>query len=444
MWWRRKRWFFHTELDTETLLGNTAGQYEKTTDTLDVWFDSGVTHYCVLEQRESLDFPADLYLEGSDQHRGWFQSSLLTSIAMRAAPPYRQVLTHGFTVDAQGQKMSKSKGNVVAPQKVVNSLGADILRLWVAATDYRGEMTVSDEILKRAADAYRRMRNTSRYLLSNLSGFDPAVDAVDAENMLVLDRWIVDRARLLQQDIMQWYNQYEFHIIYQRIHNFCAIDLGSFYIDVIKDRQYTTQENSVARRSAQTALYFIAEALVRWLAPILSFTAEEIWRNLPGERGESVLLERWYELPDLYPDAALRETFGTDYWQEVLEVRELVSKQLEKLRVAGEIGSSLDAEVDLYCDPALQGKLQQLEDELRFVLIVSSARVHNIAAVPADNMTAEDYGKKLVIDVRASAHSKCIRCWHHREDVGSNPEHPEICGRCVENVAGSGEIRRFA
>ena len=434
-------WF---ELDAETLLGDAADQFEKTTDTLDVWFDSGVTHYCVLEQRESLGFPADLYLEGSDQHRGWFQSSLLTSIAMRGVPPYRQVLTHGFTVDAQGQKMSKSKGNVVAPQKVVNSLGADILRLWVAATDYRGEMTVSDEILKRAADAYRRMRNTSRYLLANLSGFDPAVDVVDAENMLVLDRWIVERARLLQQDIIQCYNQYEFHVIYQRIHNFCAVDLGSFYIDVIKDRQYTTQENSVARRSAQTALYFIAEALVRWLAPILSFTAEEIWRNLPGERGESVLLESWYELPDLYPDATLRETFGADYWQEVLEVRELVSKQLEKLRVAGEIGSSLDAEVDLYCDPALQGKLQQLEDELRFVLIVSSARVHNIADVPAENMTVEDYGKKLVIDVRASAHGKCIRCWHHREDVGSNPEHPEICGRCVENVAGSGEVRRFA
>ncbi len=435
-------WF---ELEAESLLGDAAGQYVKASDTLDVWLDSGVTHACVLEQRESLGFPADLYLEGSDQHRGWFQSSLLTSIAMRGVPPYRQVLTHGFTVDAQGQKMSKSKGNVVAPQKVVNSLGADILRLWVAATDYRGEITVSDEILKRTADAYRRIRNTSRYLLSNLSGFDPAVDVVEIDKMLVLDRWIVERARLLQADLVQCYNNYEFHIIYQRIHNFCAVDLGSFYIDVIKDRQYTTQENSVARRSAQSALYFIAEALVRWLAPILSFTAEEIWRNLPGKRGESVLLESWYELPDVYAgDTTMGRNFGIDYWDEVLSTRELVSKELEKLRVAGEIGSSLNAEVDLYCETELFNKLHQLDDELRFVLIVSYARVHTLSEMPEVAVVAEVNGQKLAITVQQSAHTKCVRCWHHREDVGSYQEHPELCGRCVENVSGSGETRQFA
>ncbi len=435
-------WF---ELDVSDILGDSAGQYEKVGDTLDVWFDSGVTHACVLDQRESLGFPADLYLEGSDQHRGWFQSSLLTSIAMRGVPPYRQVLTHGFAVDAQGQKMSKSKGNVVSPQKIVNSLGADILRLWVAATDYRGEMTVSDEILKRSADAYRRMRNTSRYLLSNLSGFDPAIDVIEIEKMLVLDRWIVERARLLQEEIAGWYDTYEFHTIYQRIHNFCAIDLGSFYIDVIKDRQYTMPENSLARRSAQTALYLISESLVRWLAPILSFTAEEIWRNLPGERGESVLLETWYELPDMFAGSdGVGDKFGIDYWHEVLAVRELVSKELEKLRVAGEIGSSLAAEVDLYCEPDLLKKLQQLEDELRFVLITSYARVHDIADAPDIAVAAEVNGKKLAITVQASAHNKCTRCWHHREDVGSHQDHPELCGRCVENVVGDGERRQFA
>ena len=241
-----------------------------------------------------------LYLEGSDQHRGWFQSSLLTSVAMHGTAPYRQVLTHGFTVDAKGQKMSKSKGNVVAPQKVVNSLGADILRLWVAATDYRNEMTVSDEILKRAADAYRRMRNTARFLLANMAGFDPMEHALPPEEMLMLDRWVVERARQLQEEVIRAYESYEFHHIYQKVHNFCATDLGGFYLDVIKDRQYTTQADSVARRSTQTAMYLIAEALVRWLAPILSFTAEEIWKNLPGDREESVFLETWFELPDMF------------------------------------------------------------------------------------------------------------------------------------------------
>jgi isoleucyl-tRNA synthetase len=435
-------WF---DLDVTDLLGDEAEQYDKVQDTLDVWFDSGTSHQCVLERREELHFPAELYLEGSDQHRGWFQSSLLTSVAMHGTAPYRQVLTHGFTVDAQGQKMSKSRGNVVAPQKVVNSLGADILRLWVAATDYRNEMGVSDEILKRTADAYRRMRNTARFLLANLNGFDPDQHRLAAEHMLVLDRWAVERCRELQQQVIQAYEGYEFHHIYQKVHNFCAIDLGGFYLDVIKDRQYTTQADSVARRSTQTAMYLISEALVRWLAPILSFTAEEIWKNLPGERGDSVFLETWYALPGMFsatlPDS---DRFDMDYWQQILSVREAVSKELEKLRVAREIGSSLDAEVDLYCDGGLLEKLSYLQDELRFVLITSYARLHPLQERPDDAVEVEYEGCVLAIRIQPSAHEKCVRCWHHREDVGASEQHPELCGRCIENVEGGGELRRFA
>jgi isoleucyl-tRNA synthetase len=435
-------WF---EMDAADLLGVEAAQYDKVADTLDVWFDSGTSHQCVLERREELGFPADLYLEGSDQHRGWFQSSLLTSVAMHGKAPYRQVLTHGFTVDAKGQKMSKSKGNVVAPQKVVNSLGADILRLWVAATDYRNEMNVSDEILKRTADAYRRMRNTARFLLANINGFDPAQHLLAPKDMLMLDRWAVARAAQLQDEITRAYENYDFHHIYQKVHNFCANDLGGFYLDVIKDRQYTTQPDSVARRSAQTAMYHIVEALVRWLAPILSFTAEEIWRNLPGERGKSVLLSTWSALPDMFPagdEAAAR--FDAAYWQDVLAVREAVGKELEKLRVAGDIGSSLDAEVDLYGDNAWLEKLGRLEDELRFVLITSYARVHPLDEQPAEAVSTDLNGSRLGILVQPSGHAKCVRCWHHREDVGSSRQHPELCGRCIENIDGGGESRHFA
>ncbi|MDX5297904.1 MAG: class I tRNA ligase family protein, partial [Gammaproteobacteria bacterium] len=289
-------------LDARELLGDAADDYERVTDTLDVWFDSGVTHAAVLEKRPELgQFPADLYLEGSDQHRGWFQSSLKTAIAIKGVAPYRQVLTHGFTVDGQGRKMSKSLGNVIAPQEVMNELGADILRLWVAATDYSGEMTVSKDILRRTSDAYRRIRNTARFLLANLNGFDPATDLLKHEELLVLDRWIIDRAFLVQQEIASAYEQYSFLQVYQKVHGFCSLDLGSFYLDIIKDRQYTTKPDSLARRSCQTALWHIAEAMVRWMAPILSFTAEEIWQYLPGERGDSVFLEEWYtglsELP---------------------------------------------------------------------------------------------------------------------------------------------------
>ena len=436
-------WF---ELELTDMLGDEAADYDKVSDTLDVWFDSGVSHYAVLNQREGIeDYPvADLYLEGSDQHRGWFQSSLLTSIAMQGVAPYRGVLTHGFTVDAKGQKMSKSKGNVVAPQKVVNSMGADILRLWVAATDYRGEMSVSDEILKRTADAYRRIRNTSRFLLANLHGFEPAEHSLPTDKLLALDKWIIEHARRLQQQIITAYDNYEFHVIYQLVHNFCAVEMGSFYLDVIKDRQYTTQENSIARRSAQTALYHVVEAMARWLAPILSFTAEDIWQVMPGEREESVLLATWYDLPAMYSDETEAES-ETAFWHQVIEVRDAVNKELEALRVAGGIGSGLDAEVDLYCGREIHDQLARLEDELRFALITSYARIYPAEAPPREGqhytLSSND---EIWVAVAASSHAKCIRCWHHREDVGSHAKHPELCGRCIENVDASGEQRQFA
>ncbi len=431
-------WF---ELDPAELLGADAAEYDKVPDTLDVWFDSGTTHLSVLERRPELHFPAELYLEGSDQHRGWFQSSLLASVAMRGVAPYKGLLTHGFTVDAQGRKMSKSLGNVVAPQKVVNSLGADVLRLWAAATDYRGEMNVSDEILKRMADSYRRMRNTARFLLANLNGFDPARHRLPPERMLALDRWAVDRTRRLQDEILEAYDQYLFHLIYQKIHNFCSVDMGSLYLDIIKDRQYTTQRDSIARRSAQTALYHIVEAMTRWLAPILSFTAEEIWRNLPGERGPSVFLTTWYDGLFAVDDA---EPLNAAYWDRLMAVRELVGKKLERLRIEGGIGSGLDAEVELYCDGELAADLRRIEDELRFFLITSQARTRPLAEAPDDAEPASCNGQPLVIQVVPSSEDKCVRCWHHRADVGHYPEHPELCGRCVNNVAGGGEMRRYA
>jgi isoleucyl-tRNA synthetase len=429
-------WF---ELDAAELLGEEADSYDKVTDTLDVWFDSGVTHACVLRQREGLQVPADLYLEGSDQHRGWFQSSLLTGIAIDGAAPYKTVLTHGFTVDSDGRKMSKSIGNIIAPKSVMNDLGADILRLWVAATDYRGELTVSDEVFKRTADSYRRIRNTARFLLSNLNGFDPTAHALAFDDMLSLDRWAVDRAAQLQEELNEAYAGYHFHQVYQKLHNFCANDLGGFYLDVIKDRQYTNRADSLARRSAQTAMYLIGEALVRWIAPILSFTAEEIWENLPGERGESVLLEQWYQgLHTLPAD----EVLGRDYWQQVMAVRAAVNREMEAQRAAGVLRGSLDAEISLYCSADLQQKLQALGDELRFVLITSAATLAPLESAPAD--AAETDSPDLRLQVRVSGDEKCERCWHRRPDVGQIKAHPTLCGRCVDNIDGDGEQRRFA
>ena len=432
-------WF---SLEASELIGEDAKHYDKVKDTLDVWFDSGVTHACVLNHRSKLPFPADLYLEGSDQHRGWFQSSLLTSAAMNGVAPYRKVLTHGFTVDASGKKMSKSLGNVVSPQKIVDTLGADILRLWVASSDYSNEMTVSDEILKRSADSYRRIRNTARFLLANLNGFDPATDMLDSSELLSLDRWAVARSLKLQNEIIAAYKVFNFHLIYQKLLHFCTVDMGGFYLDIIKDRQYTTQTDSVARRSAQTALYHISEAMCRWIAPILSFTADEVWKALPGQHKDSVLLENWYqELTEL--DTG--EKMNMDFWQKILEVRAVVSKELEALRANKTIGSSLDAEVTLYAGTELQSMLEALKEELRFVLITSAASVNNIDAAVADCVTANLSSGQMIKIRAAVAHGeKCVRCWHHREDVGSHADHPELCGRCVVNVAGDGEQRSFA
>ncbi|MGH8282552.1 MAG: isoleucine--tRNA ligase [Gammaproteobacteria bacterium] len=428
-------WF---DLDSSELLGADAQHYEKVNDILDVWFDSGMVHYCVGEKRLHLgdQDKADLYLEGSDQHRGWFQSSLLTSVAIRSKAPYHGVLTHGFTVDEQGRKMSKSLGNVVSPQDVIKKFGADVLRLWVAATDYSGELSVSAQILEHMAEAYRKMRNTLRYLLANLYDFDPAVNSVSVENMVSLDQWLLERASRLQDEVRKAYSDYQFHLIYQKIYNYCVVDLSGFYLDVIKDREYTTQPDSLARRSCQTAMYHVAEAMLRWLAPILSFTAEEIWRFMPGSRDASVFLSTWHEFPQA-------GAVDNDLWETLLKVRGSVKKQLEGLRIAGGIGSPLDAEVDVYCETSLANKLWPIGDELRFLFITSYARVHVADECPTDAVpSAEQPG--LWVAAHVSVHTKCVRCWHHREDVDTNRAYPGLCGRCVENVAGQGEVRHFA
>ncbi len=429
------------DIEPEELLGAEADNYKKVTDTLDVWFDSGVTHSAVLQPREELgQYPANMYLEGSDQHRGWFQSSLKTAVAINGNAPYREVLTHGFTVDEKGHKMSKSLGNGIEPQEIMNQLGADILRLWIAATDYSAEMALSKEILKRTADSYRRIRNTSRFLLANMTGFDPVEHLVPTDELIRLDRWIVDKAWLVQQEIQEAYANYNFVQVYQKIHHFCALELGGFYLDVIKDRQYTTQKNSLARRSAQTALYHIAEALVRWMYPILSFTADEIWSSMPGQRSESVFLETYYE--GLQP-LDEEQPQGREYWNQILEVKSAVNKALEEARNTGKVKGSLTTEVDLYCDDSLYERLLQIGDELRFVLITSRATVYKMdGQADIDAGTTDLSGLKLRIN--ASSHKKCERCWHQREDVGQNASHPDLCGRCIDNIEGDGEPREFA
>jgi len=428
-------WF---EMTAEDLLGDEAAQYSKVTDTLDVWFDSGVTHFSVLQQRENLGFPADLYLEGSDQHRGWFQSSLKTAVAMYGKAPYKQVLTHGFTVDAQGRKMSKSIGNTISPQEVFKEYGADILRLWVASTDYRGEMTASSEVLKRVADSYRRIRNTARFLLSNLSGFDPSLNLVAPRDMVAMDYWITRQAQLLQAEVEVDYKDYHFLGVYQKVHNFCVVELGSFYLDVIKDRQYTTRDDSLARRSTQSAMYHIVEILSKLVAPILSFTAEEIWESIPGKRGKSVLLTTFSEGLDLLPEA---QDLDDAFWKRVMAVKNAVNKELEKERSEKRIGSGLGAEVILYCDAQLSTVLTRLQDELRFVLIVSQAKL-----LPLDQGTsaAATEVAGLRLQITASTNTKCVRCWHHRPDIGGDSEHPELCARCVVNIVGEGEKRLYA
>ncbi len=438
-------------MTAEELIGDDASDYEKTTDTLDVWFDSGTTHFSVLERNENLSFPADMYLEGSDQHRGWFHSSLLTSTAMNGKPPYKNVLTHGFVVDAQGKKMSKSEKNGILPDQVMKTLGADIMRLWVSSSDYTREITVSDEILKRSADAYRRIRNTARYLLSSTSDFNIETDLVEPKEMLALDRWAVSQAAKSQAIITKAYEDMQFHIVYQELLKFCSVDMGSLYLDITKDRQYTMPAKSLARRSAQTAAYHILQALVRWMYPILSFTGEEIWQSIYENKPKPVdyvLLTEWYEgLFELNENDVL----SAQDWEKIFAVRIAVSKQLEQLRKDGAIGSSLNAEVTIFASGDTYDALSKLGDELRFVLITSEAKLEKTDTQPSDSIVAEGENISNVwLTLKASNATKCVRCWHQREDVGSHADHPELCGRCIENVEailndkGDGEVRHYA
>ncbi len=426
------------DLDDSELLGDDVDNYDKVLDTLDVWFDSGVTHNSVVNAREELNFPSDLYLEGSDQHRGWFQSSLISSVAMNEGrPPYKSVLTHGFVVDKDGRKMSKSLGNVIAPQEVFNSLGADVLRLWVAATDYKSEMSLSNEILQRTSESYRRIRNTARYLLGNLNGFEPS-QALAYEDMLSLDQWAVRLSAKMQKQIEDAYESYQFHQIYQRLHQFCVVDMGGFYLDIIKDRLYTLNASSQARLSAQTAMQHILESLVRSISPILSFTAEEIWGHMAGEREESVLFATHYK----GFEGAPADPEADAEWDAIIEIRNEVAKQIEALRSAGDIGSALDAEVNLYASGDTHAALAKLGDELRFVLITSEAGLHGFEEAPES--AADTELDSLKVSVSALNATKCVRCWHRRPDVGDVAEHPELCVRCVSNIDGDGEPRHFA
>ena len=425
-------WFEATSED----FGVDEARYRKLTDTLDVWFDSGTTHQTVMggpqgrrthagSHPEETAFPADLYLEGSDQHRGWFHSSLLTSCMLNGVPPYKALLTHGFAVDGEGRKMSKSRGNVVVPQKVAGTLGAEILRLWVGATDYSGELSISDEILKRVVESYRRIRNTLRFLMANTADFDASRDAVPIAELFEIDRFALLKAKQMADAVTADFGSYEFHLVVQRLQTYCSEDLGGFYLDVLKDRLYTTGAASRARRSAQTALALIRDALLKLMAPILSFTAEEAWKILRPDE-PTIFVHTWPGmLPDIADGAALAAR-----WERILAVRTLVQKELEAVRQAGAIGSSLQAEVDIVADADDYRALASLGDDLRFVLITSAARVSR--------------GHELTISVASSPNPKCERCWHWRSDVGQDPAHPGLCSRCVANLFGQGEVRRHA
>ena len=427
-------WF---DLDPAGLLGEDAADYRKVTDVLDVWFDSGTTHASVLGRREGLHFPADLYLEGSDQHRGWFQSSLLTSVAIHGCAPYKGLLTHGFTVDQDGRKMSKSLGNVIPPQDVMNTLGADILRLWIASTDFTKEMTVSHEILNRTSDTYRRIRNTARFLLANMAGFDPANDQVANDDLVSLDAEMIRRATELASKIMGHYARYEFSEVTQALHHFCVDDLGGFYLDIVKDRQYTLKPDSHARKSCQTALYWITDALVRWMAPILSFTAQEIWEAMPGERPHQfVFAVTEADLPEANGRAQVN-------WQLIQSAKESVNQAIEAARNDGLVKGSLSAEVALYADGAVFDALTALGGEIRFVTITSEVDLYPLSEAP-DGAVTDSVCPQLAVVVKATESEKCERCWHHRPDVGSVSAHPTLCTRCVDNVEGAGEERTFA
>ncbi|HUP29603.1 MAG TPA: isoleucine--tRNA ligase [Usitatibacter sp.] len=412
-------------------LGVDPVKYRKITDTVDVWFDSGTTHFSVLRKLPEQKYPADLYLEGSDQHRGWFQSSLLTGCAMDGRAPYNSLLTHGFCVDGQGRKMSKSLGNVVAPRKVADTLGAEILRLWVASTDYSGELSISEEILKRVVESYRRIRNTLRFLLANTADFDPAKDMLPPAQWLEVDRYALAMTREMANACTADYKSFEFHLVAQRLQTFCSEDLGGFWLDILKDRLYTAGAASPARRSAQSALHHVTQALLRLMAPILSFTAEEAWEVLNPGKDESIFFHTWNDV--LPPQEGEPELLAR--WKRLREIRAAVMRQLEGSRAGGNIGSSLQAEIEVGVHGADLALLNSLGDDLKFVMITSQAR-----AFDANAATPED----PIVKVRASDAPKCERCWHYRPDVGTDARHPSICARCVSNLEGPGEARRHA
>ncbi|MGO3218969.1 MAG: isoleucine--tRNA ligase [Psychrobacter celer] len=440
-------WF---DASCEDFLGDEAADYDKATDTLDVWFDSGTTHFAVLEQRDELNNPADMYLEGSDQHRGWFQTSLLTSEAMYERPPFKQVLTHGFVVDENGRKMSKSLGNIITPQDEINKTGADMLRLWIASSDYRYEMSAGKTVFKGAIDMYRRIRNTLRFLLANTDDFDPATNSVAMDELVSLDKFIIERAQTVQAQIISAYDAMDFHQVTQHVTAFCSQDLGSFYLDIIKDRQYTTQTDGQPRRSAQTAIYHIAHALIRWITPILSFTAQEAWEVLEGKNGQDagyIFTQAWYTFPAFELSA-----ITSDDWQRIMQAKDIVNKHIETARGEKIINANLSAGVDLCASGAMQESLAKLGEELRFVLITSSATLQPMSEAPAQSadtgsVSAEshaDESSDLQVKVSAATGTKCVRCWHIRDDIGVDRAHPELCARCVTNVSGTGEVRHYA
>lgn len=415
-----------------------APSYRKSEDVVDVWLDAGASHHSVCQTRPELGFPVEAYLEGSDQYRGWFQASLWLSLALYDQAPYRQVITHGFVLDAQGRKMSKSLGNVMEPMKVIKQYGADVLRWWVASTEYRNDVNISDEIVKRSADAYRRVRNTARFLLANTWDFDPTMHTVAPESLLELDRWIIDQARQLQSSLQTHYRAHQYHLVCQKIQNFCITELGSFYLDIIKDRQYTLPTESVARRSAQTAMYQVLSALTRWLLPILPYTADEIWEQVPGTQPHEIFQSEWF---DGFSETGERR-ISDEVWSSLVMLRQGVNKSIEAKRKANVLGANLEAHVNLYVDAEWGSRLAVFKDELRFIFITSSADCHDLGQAPADAESIE--GENIKLTIAASTHDKCERCWHRVESVGKEADHPTLCSRCVGNLAMPGEARVYA
>jgi len=425
-------------LDPVTILGTDSAHYEKNKDTLDVWFDSGTTHWHVIRGSHAEELStgdpqerlADLYLEGSDQHRGWFHSSLLTGSMLDGRPPYKGLLTHGFTVDGHGRKMSKSLGNVIAPQEVTDKMGAEIIRLWTASTDYSGEMTISDEILKRVVESYRRIRNTLRFLLANLSDFHQQEESVVVHDLIEIDQYMLALTAQVQQEILALYDRYEFHTAVARIMTFCSEDLGGFYLDILKDRLYTTPAQSLARKSAQTVLHTITDAMLRWMAPFLSFTAEEAWQIFEHgtENPQTIFTSQYTDLKTPDQSSALLEK-----WSHIRKIRQDVTKAIEIERELGKVGSSLQAEITIHADPIEAALLKSIGIDLKFVCITSSTSV-----------IEEDEGKPLQVLVKVSSYLKCARCWHYTHEVGTLTNHVDLCQRCETNLFGDGEVRHFA